>query len=99
MGTCRKVQNLDLHKSFKFINFPEKGCQYYSCYQCTDSFTDGSSFKSHLRTCLKENPYPSTQCKKSYSSHHTLLQHIKEHAGENPFQCSLCTKSSSQNGN
>jgi len=62
------------------------------CVQCGTTFTNSSSYRSHMKIHKLGKIYPCTVCKKMFARTDDVKRHMLCHTGEQPYKCTMCEK-------
>uniref|UniRef100_A0A1A7YEE4 C2H2-type domain-containing protein n=1 Tax=Iconisemion striatum TaxID=60296 RepID=A0A1A7YEE4_9TELE len=66
--------------------------QFLFCRRCGIQFDEKEKMEEHMKTHIKEKPYPCPDCGKRFINESYIQVHQRIHTGERPFLCSQCGK-------
>uniref|UniRef100_A0A1A8NVA4 C2H2-type domain-containing protein n=1 Tax=Nothobranchius rachovii TaxID=451742 RepID=A0A1A8NVA4_9TELE len=66
--------------------------QFLFCRRCGIQFDHKEKMEEHMKTHIKEKPYPCPDCGKRFINESYIQVHQRIHTGERPFLCSHCGK-------
>ncbi|CAG9763080.1 unnamed protein product [Ceutorhynchus assimilis] len=79
------------HLETKHIRDEDK--QDLICCQCSKSYDNPRSLKTHLNKHKKCKTFPCEICSKILTTNSSLRRHLRTHTGERPYVCDYCGQS------